>query len=175
MKISGTSDPINSGEFELKPTIEGILAAEKALAIIKQRSFSGRNPELGKMFKCQVCRTRHRKSKVCEQVFATAVVHGLIPGGDHKAPRMAAQNTAKGVIGAAAFKGKRIKPHLNKRAKEFIQVVHSLINDDYTKEELAKARNKAKRILAAKYGRHGFLPPVWQKFPEKAGNVKEAA
>jgi hypothetical protein len=37
---------------------------------LKLRSFAGRNPELGKMIKCAVCRRRHRESVRCEQKFA---------------------------------------------------------------------------------------------------------
>lgn len=37
------------------------LAAEKALAAIRQRSFSGRHPDLGPMIKCGQCGLRHRK------------------------------------------------------------------------------------------------------------------
>jgi hypothetical protein len=38
---------------------------------LKRRSFSGRNPELGRMIKCGVCRRRHRESeRRCEQKFA---------------------------------------------------------------------------------------------------------
>lgn len=37
---------------------------------VKQRSFSGRHPELGKMVKCQICKTRHRSSQICIQTFA---------------------------------------------------------------------------------------------------------
>lgn len=81
----------------------------------------------------------------------------------------------KVVLGAQVFKGKRIKPHFGKRANEFIQLVYTLVPDEYTPEELEKARNKAKRVLATKYGRHGFLPPVWQKFPKKEEDVKETA
>lgn len=39
---------------------------------LKRRSFSGRNPELGKMIKCQLCTLRHRESQchMKDQVFA---------------------------------------------------------------------------------------------------------
>lgn len=36
---------------------------------LSERSFSNRHPELGRMFKCQVCKTRHRPP-VCKQRFA---------------------------------------------------------------------------------------------------------
>lgn len=37
---------------------------QQALAGIRGRSFSGRNPHLGKMIKCQFCNRRHRESNV---------------------------------------------------------------------------------------------------------------
>jgi hypothetical protein len=36
----------------------------------KEKSFSGRNPELGKMIKCQICNRRHRTAEICLQRFA---------------------------------------------------------------------------------------------------------
>lgn len=61
----------DQSEEILKPTAEGIEAADEVLAAIKGRSFSGRHPELGRMIKCQVCRNRHRESIKCKQKFAT--------------------------------------------------------------------------------------------------------
>lgn len=37
--------------------------AQKALIEIKHRSFSGRNPELGKMINCGRCSLRHRSTQ----------------------------------------------------------------------------------------------------------------
>lgn len=59
-------------ELEPVQTPESKAASDQALAEIKNRSFSGRHPELGKMIKCQVCGLRHRKNeRVCKQKFAT--------------------------------------------------------------------------------------------------------
>src|SRR2546423_938656 len=58
-------------ELEIAPTQAGQDVAETVLAEIRGRSFSGRHPELGRMIKCQVCRSRHRSSTQCEQKFAT--------------------------------------------------------------------------------------------------------
>ena len=62
----------------LKPTPEGQTAAQQALEAIKQRSFSGRHPDLGKMINCQFCRLRHRehdngRDKQCEQIFSADI------------------------------------------------------------------------------------------------------
>src|SRR5690242_6541951 len=37
------------------------------------KSFSERNPELGKMINCAVCSRRHRSSKVCAPVYTTTM------------------------------------------------------------------------------------------------------
>jgi hypothetical protein len=44
---------------------------DKTLYEITGRSFSGRNPELGKMFMCPMCRTRHRDPR-CEFKYAAS-------------------------------------------------------------------------------------------------------
>ncbi len=44
-------------------------AIAKFFAEFKERSYSGRHPELGKMVNCAICGTRHRASQVCEQKF----------------------------------------------------------------------------------------------------------
>lgn len=45
-------------------------AVESFKQSFRDRSFSGRNPDLGKMIKCRVCTRRHRSSQVCEYQFA---------------------------------------------------------------------------------------------------------
>src|SRR6266478_6540926 len=52
----------NSTEMEFKASPEALAAAEEALGDIKDRSFSGRNAEFGKMINCQVCNRRHRRT-----------------------------------------------------------------------------------------------------------------
>ena len=157
-------------ELEAVPTVIGQEAAAKVLKEIRGRSFSGRNPSLGKMIKCQFCLTRHRQNeRVCEQIFATGRYDLrdpkllLIAGQTPETTPTPPHSQIKVVLGAANVKGKRRRPPLNKRANEFVQLVHSLVPDEYTKEELEKARNKVKRILAERYGRYGFLPPLKRK------------
>jgi hypothetical protein len=92
-------------------TIEGILAAEQALDEIRARSFSGRNPHLGKMINC-VCGLRHREfERVCKQKFAEK--DGVIYG-ELKPPEGLTQLTRKQILGAKAFAKKRIRPHSNR-------------------------------------------------------------
>lgn len=187
-------------EMEAKPTEAGQQAAVDAVSDIRSRSYSGRHPELGKMIKCQICGRRHRQiqelrghtetdgvkkaSKLigtigCIQQFATGKYDIrdpkplLVAGETPETKPDDIHSPIKIILGAAGFKGRRIKPPLNKRTNQFVQLVHSLIPDEYTKEELEKARNKAKRVLAKKFGRFGFLPPIWQKL--KRNNENQSA
>lgn len=63
----------------------------------KVKSFSQRNPELGKMIKCQVCQHRHRSSQTCLPKYA---LEATGPGRPQK---------------------KRYHPHPNKRALLLIE------------------------------------------------------
>ena len=67
------------------------------------------------------------------------------------------------VVGAAAFKGKRKNRHWNKRQLQFIELVKQLTPNEYDQSDLDKARKRAARILSKKFGRRGFLPPVWER------------
>jgi hypothetical protein len=177
-----------SNEIELekpKPTASGLVASVLALEEIKRRSFSGRHPELGKMIKCQVCQKRHRSSVKCEQKFVelwieedletgektTVYATAAQPKGTEIPHQISAQQpTLKQAIGAAALKGKRQKPHPNKRNLQLIEQVRVLLPDEYDENDLKKARTRARRILSKKLGRHGFLPPIWMK--QEAKNVQ---
>jgi hypothetical protein len=145
----------------------------EALAKIHNRTFSGRHPELGKMIKCQVCLLRHRESIVCKQVFAKRGGLELIAGQTPETESVVDAKRIRLLLGAKPFKGKRLHPHLNKRARLFVELVRQLVPNEYTQEDLDNARTKAKRQLAKKYGRHGFLPPIWQR--RKEANVEEVA
>jgi hypothetical protein len=84
-------------------------AAESALSEIRDRSFSGRHPELGRMINCQFCGLRHRAhERLCEQKFAQkdGVVYGeLTP------PEGLTNLTIKQVVGVKMFAKRRINPH----------------------------------------------------------------
>lgn len=58
IEISHLENVITDPEFKTSPDV--IAAADAALGDIKDRSFSGRHADLGKMINCQVCRRRHR-------------------------------------------------------------------------------------------------------------------
>lgn len=83
------------------PTKEGEAAVEAALKAIRGRSYSGRNPHLGKMINCQFCGLRHRENeRKCEQKFAVE----LAP------PDGMTQLTPRQVLGAARFNRQRQRP-----------------------------------------------------------------
>jgi hypothetical protein len=98
-------------------------AIDAALAAVLTRSYSGRNPALGKMVNCAVCRSRHREMGAkCEQVFTHRVDHDnyellkendkgeLVP--DYRTcAKEGERPTMKQLVGAAAFKKKRFHPH----------------------------------------------------------------
>src|SRR5690349_5834443 len=83
----------------------------------RERTFSGRNPQLGKMINCAICDRRHREYPACKLIYAThdkqGNVYQEIFDGDNWVPMamQASNETHKGVLGAAAFKRKRINPH----------------------------------------------------------------
>jgi|SRR5579859_849618 len=156
-------------ELEFVPSPESAEVAEKALAEVRSRSFSGRHPELGKMINCPVCSRRHRSFIVCEQKFTTGRYDLrdpkplLIAGVTPETETVVESRKVRAVFGARLFAKKRLHPHPNKRALRFIEIVRWLTPDEYTQEDLAQAKKRAARILAKEFGRRGFLPPIWQR------------
>jgi hypothetical protein len=139
-------------EFDFKASVEAILAADAALAAIRLRSYSERHPELGKMIKCQVCRSRHRSSQKCEQKFKQLWIDEDVETGEFSiqyaiVPLPGQNGTPKSIVGAAYFAKKRKNPHPSKRKLQFIELVRKLIPDEYTQEDLKDARELAAEIL----------------------------
>ena len=181
------SEEINDIELEApKPTAAGLAASTLALGEIKRRSFSARHPELGKMVKCQVCQKRHRDSIKCSQKFVELWIEEDLETGEKttiyaisaqpkgvEVPHQisAQQPTLKQTVGAAALKGKRLHPHPNRRNLQLIETVRALLPDEYDEDDLKKARSRARRILANKLGRHGFLPPIWKQTKSEASSA----
>lgn len=98
-----------------------ILARNKMIAdaanALRARSYTERNPHLGKMINCHVCGNRHYSSKVCELKYATHDQDG-IPYNDDESPAIVPNYhpdlgyfLPKAYFGAAAFAKKRILPH----------------------------------------------------------------
>ena len=120
-------------------------AVAKALETIRNRTFSGRNPQLGKMFNCPICDRRHRGT-ICEPKYAVGRY------ADPKVPLIASQETAKGVLGAHVFAKKRFHPHPNRKGLLLVQRTQFLyplfekyINDPV--ECMKGARTEAARQL----------------------------
>jgi len=167
---------LNPPELETKPaSTEAQVAATKALEDIRSRSFSARHPELGKMVNCQVCGLRHRAIQKCEQKFKELYIEedldtgektiiyasAVQPKGVEIPSQISAQQpTVKQVVGAATFKKKRLRPHLNRRKLQFVELVRSFLPDEFDEIDLRKARTRARFILAERFGRYNILPPV---------------
>jgi hypothetical protein len=110
--------------LESVPTEAGIKAAQAAIQAIRERSFSGRHPELGRMINCQFCDTRHRENeRKCSQTFAVE----LTPTKDRE------HLTHKQIFGASRFAKKRLNPHSNRYRQARINAA------------LAKQRKKEKK------------------------------
>ena len=123
------------------PTEAGQKAAEQALSTIKDRSYSGRHPELGKMINCQFCGMRHRQNdtlRKCEQKFATETREGDPVQGELLPPEGMATLTARQLIGAAAFAKRRQRPR-NKPKNKIHYWLKVII-------EAAKRKNDANQI-----------------------------
>lgn len=123
-------------EFKTTLTPEQLAAAETE---IKTRSFFGRNPELGKMIKCQICGLRHRKNeRECEQKFTnkSGDYEYFVDGEDGKlVPLLRTaiphdqKPTRKQVVGAAAFAKKRFYPHHSKIKLQFIERTRKVFDE----------------------------------------------
>lgn len=174
--IAQSESVAEDNALEPKATIEGIIAAEKALAEIRLRSFSGRNPELGKMINCH-CGLRHRASIKHEVRYAHRwiVVDGvkvyteeLLIAGD--TPETMFDRTveadiqakqARIILGAPVrknFSSPRWNPHKNQKMLRYIRIVRNNLPDEYTPEDLDKARKIASISMGFQkkktYGKH---------------------
>ena len=143
-------------------------AIAKTRAALRNRSFSGRNPQLGRMIKCQICGRRHRENwevggvrYMCVQQFAkprymftTTEAGEIIPVPMDQRPELIAnQKTHKGQYGAAAFAKKRLLPHHNRRDLLLVQRTielypeHAVYLSDPL-EAMREARLQAQREIA---------------------------
>jgi len=126
-------------------------AVADAIAAVRGRSFSGRNPELGKMVNCRVHGWRHRQFEFsptgCEQVFTYSVKdkdgrryeqfrEEVAPANEQEAGdpekvtlvpdlRTAipanSKPTMRQILGAASVAKKRFHPHYSKIKLQFIE------------------------------------------------------
>ena len=138
--------------IEFNVSLDAILAAEMALKQIKNRSFSARHPELGKMMNCQVCDLRHRSSQKCEQKFKELWIDEDLETGEFSTqyaivPLPGQNGTPKSIVGAAQFAKKRRNPHPSRRKLQFIRLVRRVTPDEVTQDELQHARDMAVELL----------------------------
>lgn len=138
------------------PSQELANVIEETINSVRARSYSQRHPELGKMINCPVCNRRHN-GKQCEAKYAPLHEEEDLETGEvTKVYRMAAQNTRKGVLGAAVFAKKRFHPHLNRRKTLFIERVRKLFGEGTFNEEspeFKRALNIARRTAKEQLGR----------------------
>ena len=147
-------------------------AIAKTWATLRNRTFSGRNTNLGRMIKCQICGRRHRENWQaggvqyrCVQQFAkprymfiTTEAGEIVPVPADQRPDMTAnyrqaQPTQKGILGAAAFAKKRRLPHHNKTDLLLVQRTIELYpqHADYLADPMdamREARLQAQREIA---------------------------
>jgi hypothetical protein len=148
-------EQIHDEQVELEPFViseELQKVADAALTDIHNRSFSGRHPELGKMINCPVCGLRHRGMQCEPHYMELYVEEDLETGKQTPVYAMASQTTRKGVAGAKAFAKQRLKPHLNKYKRQFVERVRQLIGEgtfDLQSKEF-EATLKIARTLAAR-------------------------
>lgn len=115
-------------------------AVSKFQAEQYSKSFSERNPDLGKMIKCQICTRRHRSSQVCEQRFALY---------EDDTPVMAPL-TGKSFLRSVGQLPKRINRHPNKFGLQLIERTRIVFHRDFppiedTPEEAAESLKLARK------------------------------
>ena len=159
-------------------------AVAKTWAALRARTFSARNPQLGKMIKCQFCGRRHRENLLiagiqyaCIQQFAkprymftTTEAGEIIPVPQENRPELiASQTTRKGVVGAAAFAKKRLLPHHNRRDLLLVQRTIELYPEhivylsnplEAMREARLQAQREIARALDLRSGKHKRLQKI---------------
>lgn len=153
-----------SAEINIKPPspeLEALVAG--ALEGIHGRSFSARNPELGKMFKCVGCGQRHRGTQCVPKykylhtledletgektdIFATVPLPEQVERGLKSEPPK--HRFPKAEYGAALTKGKRRHPHFRSTKLQFIELTRQFFvgDADPQSEDYQKRITKARRL-----------------------------
>jgi hypothetical protein len=138
--------PVEPPTFKIKEAVAAAIAKFEEERLFK--SFSERNPQLGKMIKCAICRERHRKYLICVQVFALSHIEEDLETGD----KTSVYRTAPG-RGRTQFKGKRLKPHLSKPKLLFINRVRQLLDYDEDTDLESPLFQSALKLARKKAGR----------------------
>ena len=135
--------------FDVKKAVQDAVA--KFREDFKDKSFSERHPELGRMINCRVCLQRHRSSTICTQEFAASPQFET--GEGEPILLIARQDTMKGVYGAKNVKGKRLKPHHSHKLLRLVQETKKLFplyypaRYDDAKKAMQAARGQALKML----------------------------
>ena len=132
----------------------------------KEKSYSGRHPELGKMVNCPFCDRRHRNSIACFQIFAKESIsigrNDLCPCGSKKKFKKCCVSIDNGVELVATGRGHgkgRLTPHWNRRSLELVDLTRQLIptypeilnKEGKLEPDVKKARSRALNILRKKW------------------------
>jgi len=139
-------------------------AAAAALADIHGRSFSERNPQLGKMINCQFCGLRHRYyayPERCKQKFKEMYIDEDVETGERETvyamvPLPDQNGTEKSIVGAAKFKGRRKQPRPNHNGLEIIQWTRNIFptinKEKFTTEaaQMIEARRIAVEVIESR-------------------------
>lgn len=147
-KVTEVEEP----KFKISPEV--VAAADAALGSIKERSFSGRHAELGKMINCCVCNRRHRTTDAvyrehfdengkktvtllpvvsgCKQVFKQMWVDEDLDTGELSiqyatVPLPGQKGTPKAIVGAAYFAKKRKNRHPNQTGLQIVEITRRLM------------------------------------------------
>jgi hypothetical protein len=114
------------------------------------KSYSERNPEIGKMVNCShpgcAHPHRHRASLKHDDLVYSTPRYELdeetgLPKAEDEKRILIAPPTRNGIVGAAAFKGKRIRPHLHPRTLEAKQRTDDMFAEDVAFAESLPAPN----------------------------------
>jgi hypothetical protein len=152
IEITRPSDPNSNEKFDVKAEIaKEVKEFEEKY---REKSFSERNPALGKMINCQFCDRRHRSVIQCEQKFALD---------ENEAPRTGANipgqyphQTRRGALGVMDnTKGKRVLPHHSHKLLQLVQLTQDMFPAEQPfwptpVEAMRRARTLAGRILRKK-------------------------
>ena len=113
-----------------------------AISAIRAKSYTDRNPHLGKMINCVACGHRHYSSRVCKLRYATHDQHGdpyfedgspLVIDPQNADNPIALRNA---IYGAAPFRRKRLRPHLNQKTLLILHRASEAFNAELESFEL---------------------------------------
>jgi hypothetical protein len=148
----------------------------------KEKSYSERHSELGRMLNCPFCDRRHRNSIACFQIFAKESIgigrNDLCPCGSKKKFKKCCVSIDNGVELVATGRGHgkgRLTPHWNRRSLELVDLTRQLIptyaeilnKEGKLEPDVKKARSRALNMLRKKWHEQGSEIQRQQKLSRK--------